>query len=86
MHVEDNPQLMLRGLTHSDGCRFVNTGRGGWQNPRYSFVNLSWDIKHIFCETSDLLWLRWTRSGTKTIYVSRMADVARMDEFIGPKA
>jgi IclR helix-turn-helix domain len=85
MLVEDHPELMLRGLIHSDGCRFVNTGRGGWQNPRYSFTNLSWDIQHIFCETCDLLGLRWTKSGSKTIYVSRKADVARMDEFIGPK-
>jgi hypothetical protein len=86
IHVEEHPELMLRGLIHSDGCRFINTGRGGWRNARYSFANVSWDIKHIFCETCDLLGLRWTKSGTKTIYVSRKADVARMDEFIGPKA
>lgn len=85
-HVEDHAPLMLRGLIHSDGCRFINTGRKGWRNPRYSFTNLSTDIRHIFCETCDLLGLHWTASGPKTIYVSRKADVARMDEFIGPKA
>jgi hypothetical protein len=31
-----------------------------------------------------MLGLRWTES-KNTIYVSRKADVARMDEFIGPK-
>jgi hypothetical protein len=24
------PHLLVRGLIHSDGCRFVNTGRDGW--------------------------------------------------------
>jgi hypothetical protein len=85
IHVEDHPELMLRGLIHSDGCRFMSTGKG-WRHPRYLFTNVSWDIKHIFCETCDLLGLHWTKSGSKTIYVSRKADVARMDEFIGPKA
>ena len=84
-HVVDHPDLMLRGLIHSDGCRFINTGRG-WRHPRYSFSNASSGIRHIFCETCGLLGLRWTRAGERTIYVSRKADVARMDEFIGPKA
>jgi len=78
------PELLLRGLIHSDGCRFVNTGRG-WQHPRYSFTNLSADIRLIFTDTCDLLGLRWTTAGPK-VYVSRKADVARMDGFIGPKA
>jgi hypothetical protein len=85
-HVEDNPEHFLRGLIHSDGHRFMNTGRGGWRHPRYGFTNASYDIRHIFCETCDLLGLHWTRGGERLIYVSRKADVARMDEFIGPKA
>ena len=46
----------------------------------------------IFCTACDQLGLRWTGSfpanetSAVTIYVSRKADVARMDEFIGPKA
>ena len=80
-----HPKLLLRGLIHSDGCRFTNTGRGGWVCPRYTFSNVSDDIKRIFRETCELLDLHWTKAGQKTIYVSRKADVARMDEFIGPK-
>jgi hypothetical protein len=38
----------------------------------------------LFCWACELLDLRWTES-KHTIYVSRKADVARMDEFIGPK-
>jgi hypothetical protein len=83
--VEREPELLLRGLIHSDGSRFINTGRDGWTCPRYSFTNHSADIQEIFCEACDLVGLRWTRSGRWTIYVSRKADVARMDEFIGPK-
>jgi hypothetical protein len=82
--VEDHPELLLRGLIHSDGCRFINTGRR-WRSPRYVFCNRSDDIRSIFSQTCDLLGLRWTRSND-LVYVSRKADVARMDEFIGPKA
>ena len=83
--VERDPRPLLRGLIHSDGCRFVNTGRGGWSHPRYSFTNYSDGIRAIFCDACDLLGLHWTVA-KRTIYVSRKADVARMDEFIGPKA
>ena len=30
--------------------------------------------------------LHWTTSGEKTIYVSRKADVAVLDSFVGPKS
>ena len=83
--AEEYARDLLRGLIHSDGCRFVNAGRNGWRAPRYTFHNRSDDIRRIFCAVCDVLALRWTRSGPYTVYVSRKADVARMDEFIGPK-
>jgi hypothetical protein len=83
--VERWPDQILRGLIHSDGCRFQNTGRRGWSWPRYSFVQASDDIRAIFCHACDLIGVHWTPSGSRTIYVSRKADVARLDEFIGPK-
>lgn len=83
--VELNPRLFLRGLFQSDGCRSDNTGRGGWRHPRYSFHNKSDDIRAICASACDLLGLRWTSTPEK-IYVSRKADVARMDQFIGPKS
>jgi hypothetical protein len=82
--VARHPELLLRGLIHSDGCRFVNTGTN-WRAPRYSFSNRSEDILRIFCHGCDLLGLRYTFA-PRTVYVSRKADVARMDAFIGPKA
>lgn len=85
------PEALIRGMIQTDGCRFMNTGRGGWRHPRYEFRNVSSDITSIFCTACDCLGLRWTaafpRDETKaiSIYVSRKADVARMDEFVGPK-
>lgn len=77
------PQLLLRGLIHSDGCRFINTGTN-WVKPRYSFSNRSDDIRRIFCKACDLLGLRCTMA-PNTVYVSRKADVEILDSFIGPK-
>jgi hypothetical protein len=82
--VARHPQLLLRGLMHSDGCRFINTGRK-WRHPRYSFSNRSDDILKIFCDACDLMGLHWTSAG-HTIYVSRKADVAVLDRHIGPKS
>jgi hypothetical protein len=83
--VRRRPDRLLRGLLHSDGCRFQSTGRGGWSHPRYSFTNTSGDIRAIFCAACDMLALRWTTSAARTIYVSRMEDVAVLDLLVGPK-
>ncbi|MGH2657289.1 MAG: helix-turn-helix domain-containing protein [Actinomycetota bacterium] len=82
--VGRHPHLLLRGLLHSDGYRFLNTGRA-WSHPRYAFSNLSPDIRLIFIQACELVGLRWTISG-RTVYVSRKADVAILDGFVGPKA
>lgn len=82
--VRRTPRLLLRGLIQSDGCRFINTGRG-WRYPRYVFSNFSSDIRAIFTSACDLVGLHWTTSG-HVVYVSRKADVDRMDGFIGPRA
>ncbi|MGH2924268.1 MAG: hypothetical protein ACRDKH_09630 [Solirubrobacterales bacterium] len=91
--AEQWPRALLRGMIHSDGCRFTNT-RGSsdsWTAPRYSFANVSTDITSIFSTACDKLDLRWTAAFPKdetkavVISVSRKADVARMAEFIGPK-
>jgi hypothetical protein len=81
--VRQRPERLLRGLIHSDGCRFMNTGRN-WRHPRYSFYNRSGDIREIFCYACELLGLHWTAS-RETIYVSRKADVEVLDRHIVPK-
>jgi Homeodomain-like domain len=90
--AEKWPEALIRGMIHSDGHRFINTGRGGWRHPRYAFSNVSTDLTSIFCTTCDCLDLHWTAAFPKdetkavTIYISRKDDVARIDEFVGPKA
>jgi hypothetical protein len=84
--AEQWPDQLLCGLIHSDGHRFINTGRGNWVCPRYGFSQVSADIQEIFCWACDLVGVSWTRAGARTIYVSRKADVAFLDTFIGPKA
>jgi hypothetical protein len=58
--VERWPEHLIRGLIHSDGCRFQNTGRGNWSHPRYLFTNRSPDIRDMFCHACDTMGLRWT--------------------------
>jgi hypothetical protein len=83
--VDRWPEQILRGLIHSDGWRSINTGRGNWTCPRYGFSQVSTDIQGIFCEACDAVGVHWTKSGERTLYVSRKADVAHLDTFIGPK-
>jgi hypothetical protein len=83
--IAPTPGLLLRGLLHSDGCRFTNTGSNSWECPRYVFTNFSEDIKGIFCDACDVMGLHWTVAPPKSVYVSRKDDVARLDEFVGAK-
>jgi hypothetical protein len=82
--VQRHAGKLLRGLIHSDGCRFINTGRD-WICPRYAFSNKSSDIRRIFCDACDLLGLRYTFAKETVVYVSHRADVEAMDSFVGPK-
>jgi hypothetical protein len=87
--VQTHARQFLRGLIHSDGCRFTNTVRHGtkvYEYPRYNFTNRSDDIRRIFCDACDLLGVEWRVMNAWNISVARRASVARLDEFIGPKA
>ena len=87
--ARQRPQLLLRGLIHSDGCRSTNTVRHGgksYEYPRYTFSNRSDDIRRIFCDACDLIGVEWRVMNRWNISVARRASVARLDEFIGPKA
>jgi hypothetical protein len=87
--VKGHPRDLLRGLIHSDGCRFTNTVRHEhrtYEYPRYNFTNRSDDIRRIFCGACDLLGIEWRVMNRWNISVARRASVARLDEFVGPKA
>ena len=86
--VRAHPEAFLRGLIHSDGCRFVARDRSGGklrEYVRYSFSNRSEDIKRLFCDACDSLGIGWTRAGAREIAVARRPDVKRLEGFIGPK-
>jgi hypothetical protein len=56
--VRRHPELFLRGLLHSDGCRSMNTIRHGervYAYPRYNFTNASADIRRLFCDIATCL-------------------------------
>jgi hypothetical protein len=82
---------LIRGLIHSDGCRFVArqpTSYGVYSYPRYCFTNRSADIIETFCNHLDLLGIDWTLCSRDTIQIVQIArkhSVARLDEFVGPK-
>jgi hypothetical protein len=40
----------------------------------------------MFANVCDSLGVHWTRTNARTIAVSRKADVAFLDTFIGPKS
>lgn len=86
--IADHRASLLKGLIHSDGTRTIAVERKGSyrrEAPRYSFSNRSEDIKRIFCESCDLLGVRWTRPSDREIAIYRKASVARLDQFVGPK-
>ena len=89
---EAYPASFLRGLFHSDGCRAKNWTRRRvagemkrYDYPRWQFTNHSAEIRGWCCEALDLVGIAWRRSNWKTISVSKRADVAQLDELIGPK-
>jgi hypothetical protein len=87
--VAREPQQFLRGLIHSDGCRFMNRVRisgKAYEYPRYNFTSASDDIRGLFTWTCDLLGIEWRRMNARNVSVARRDSVARMDGFIGPKS
>ncbi len=83
--VKAATEEFVRGLIDSDGCRVVANDRG-LRSVRYHFSNRSDDIRWLFCAALDDLGIPWTRPSRYHVAVYRKAAVARLDEFVGPKA
>jgi hypothetical protein len=83
--VKEATEEFVRGLIDSDGCRVVANDRGV-KSVRYHFSNRSDDIRGLFCAALDELGIPWTRPSRYQVAVYRKAAVARLDEFVGPKA
>lgn len=87
--VDEQPEALLRGLIHSDGCRVMNRAtmpKKTYFYPRYQFSNRSQDIHAIFRDACERVGVQWRASGRYTTNVSRRASVAELDRFIGPKS
>lgn len=87
--AREQPANLLRGLLHSDGCRFVNRVRidgKQYEYPRYNFTNASSDILRIFTATCDRLGIEWRRMGYRDISIARRASVDRTDLIGGAKS
>jgi hypothetical protein len=83
-----HPEALIRGLIHSDGCRFTNPIRykdRRYEYARYLFSNRSEDIKAILCAHLELLGIAWRRVGPYNISIARREAVAALDAFVGPK-
>jgi LAGLIDADG-like domain len=83
--IKEATEEFIRGLIDSDGCRVVANDRGV-KSVRYHFSNRSDDIRELFCAALDELGIPWTRPRWFEVAVYRKAAVARLDEFVGPKA
>jgi hypothetical protein len=83
--VKEATEEFVRGLIDSDGCRVVANDRGV-KSVRYHFSNRSEDIRALFCAALDDLGIPWTQPRWFEVAVYRKAAVARLDEFVGPKA
>jgi hypothetical protein len=91
--VAGHPELLLRGLFNSDGCRVANWATrtvGGqvkrYEYIRYQFSNESADIMWICQWALGLLDIPWRMPRRNALSVARREAVARSDEFVGPKS
>ena len=85
-YVGRQPEMFLRGLIQSDGCRVMNkVWHGKYAYPRYFFSNRSLDIQQLFRDACALVGVECRNNNRWNISVAKRASVARLDEFVGPK-
>jgi hypothetical protein len=89
--TQREPEALIRGLIHSDGCRVENrvrtklpSGRiADYRYIRYFFSDLSADIRQIFIDHCDLLGVRVTQSNARNLSVSHRDSVAILEQVVG---
>jgi Helix-turn-helix domain len=87
--VQKHPEWFLRGLVHSDGCRYPNRVRSNGRDyvyPSYAFTNCSRDLQELFIASCEHLRIDCRRQNRFNVVVTRRRSVARMDELVGPKS
>lgn len=84
---------LIRGLMHSDGCRFINpvlrrlgnrTRR--YEYVRYVFTNASPDIRAILCASLDALDIEWAMMNERNVSIARRESVLAMEAIVGLKS
>jgi hypothetical protein len=86
--VREHPEQLIRGLIHSDGCRFDNRVRVAGKTyvyPRYNFTSASDDIRDLFTSACDRLGIEWRQMNVRNISIARRESVDHLDGFVGPK-
>lgn len=86
--INEYPKQFLKGLIHSDGCRFIRKCKKPlkiYEYTSYNFKNYSKDILEICCDICKLLGVHYTLPNIVTISIARRKDVLFLDSFIGPK-
>lgn len=90
--LDQHPAEFVRGLTHSDGSRFVNRvvrqlvrGPKTYEYTRYMFSNQSADIRDLFQAACFRLGIDSRPNNWNSISVARREAVALLDSYVGPK-
>lgn len=82
--VDEAPWAFLRGLTHSDGCFFINrTGRYAYLS--VDFCNASIDVRELFAAACDRVGVRCRRTGRRVRIYGR-EGVREFAAFVGLKS
>lgn len=87
--VAAHPGSFLRGLVHSDGCRYINrvvTRGKAYEYATYSFANLSYGIHQLFGWACDLLGVDARHPNARSTSVATRRGVEILDRYIGAKS
>lgn len=88
--VREFPRSFIRGLFHSDGCRYEESRcKGKYKYVMYNFSNMSEDIARLFeqaCSDIDVrCTFNTTREGKHMLWIRNRASVTKLEAFLGSK-
>jgi hypothetical protein len=86
--LEIRPDLLVRGLIHSDGCRVTNrvvTRGRRYEYLRYFFTNESSDIRELFIDACSRLGVDARHNNRNSVSVARRDSVVILERVVGPK-
>lgn len=83
--LDTYPWEFLKGLIHSDGCRYKGMGL-----IQYNFCNKSKDIINLFCEYLEKCGVQYTqhyksKTDSHIVSIYKRTEVAKLEEHIGKR-